>query len=60
MVFEEGIKIEDEGFKILWTFLEFPNLLIAAGFVVKDADDDVLVDGLTAASSILQDLFCLC
>jgi hypothetical protein len=31
--------------------------LVAARDIVEDADDDVLVDGLAAAGSILQDLF---
>lgn len=53
MGFKERIEVEDEGFQILRTFLEFPDLLVAAGFVVKDADYDVLVYGFSTAGCIL-------
>jgi hypothetical protein len=50
----KGIKIKDEGFQILRAFLQLPGLLIAAGYVMKHADNDVLLDGFTAARSVLQ------
>ena len=54
----EWVKIEDKCFEVLWAFIEFPDLLVAASDIVKNADDDIFVDGFAAAGSILQDLFC--
>lgn len=53
MGFHEGVKVKYEGFEILRTFFELPNLLVTAGLIVKNADDDVLIDRFAAAGCIL-------
>jgi hypothetical protein len=53
MGLHEGVKVKDESLEILRAFLEFPNLLIATGLIVKYADDDVLIDRFAAAGCIL-------
>jgi hypothetical protein len=57
--FHEGVEVEDEGLEVLGAFIELPDLLVAAGDVVEDVDDDVLVDGFAAAGRVFQYLFCL-
>ena len=53
---EEGVKVEDECLEVLGALLKFPNLLVAAGLIVQHADNDVLIDVLSAAGCVLQDL----
>ena len=58
IILHEGVEVEYQCLQVLWAFIEFPDLLVAAGDIVKDADDDIFIDGFAAAGSILQDLFC--
>ena len=52
MSFEEGVEVEYESLKVLRTLLQLPDLLVAAGFIVEDADYDVLVYGFSTTRSI--------
>ena len=51
--FHERVEVEDKGFKVLRTLVQFPDLLVAASLIVQHADDDILIDGLAATCSIL-------
>lgn len=60
VVLHERIEVIDEGLEVLWTFFQLPYLLVAASLIVEDADDDILIDGLSTAGSVLQNFLSLC
>ena len=48
-----GTDIKNQGFNIVGALLEFPQALIAAGFVVKNTYNHVAINIFAAAGPIL-------
>ena len=53
------LEVEDKLLEVFSGSGEVGFLVVAAGFVMKGGDDDVVVDGLAAAGPILQNALCL-
>ena len=50
-----ALEVVDEGFQVIGALLQIPAFLVTARLIMKDTNDEIAVDVLAAAGSVLED-----